>query len=63
MECGFDNGACCFPLIDDSECELCVCRDNNTRHPSKFAPDSEPPPPFKTLANGATLTFDQYGKH
>ena len=34
MDCNYDMGACCYPQIDDTECQECFCHDDNTRHSS-----------------------------
>ena len=43
--CNYDGGACCKEVIDDSECEFCLCHEDLTRHPSMFG--TETPDPYE----------------
>ena len=43
--CNYDGGACCKEVIDDSECEFCLCHEDLTRHPSMFG--TETPGPYE----------------
>ena len=43
--CNYDGGACCLEKIDDSNCEICLCHEDLTRHPSMFG--TETPAPYE----------------
>ena len=55
--CMYDGGDCCFPEIDDSECETCYCHMDNRRHPSSLEIDGKSRNPFRKKKLASLVLF------